>query len=179
MNGFTQGAFPVTLVLFAVEHMRMDSASVGLMLTMNVACMVLATEPATRLSDRVASRKTVMLPAMACAAGLTALQPLATGPWAFAALVGGTGLAQAVSMPSIPPIILDSVSHEERAHALAGRQMAQDLGALIGASSMGFVAGTLGIPAAMGAVAALQFGSVGLFAMRVPARPAEHRDSQG
>ena len=27
MNGFSQGAFPVTLVLFAVEHMQMSSTN--------------------------------------------------------------------------------------------------------------------------------------------------------
>ena len=49
MNGFSQGAFPVTLVLFAVEHMNMCSATVGGMLTANVTLMVLVL-PATKLS---------------------------------------------------------------------------------------------------------------------------------
>ena len=108
----------------------MESSQVGMMLTANVAMMVLATAPATRLSDR---------------------------------------------MPSLSPLILDSVSNEERAHALAGRQMAQDLGALLGASSMGFVANAFGIPTSMQVVAAMQFASAGFFALRVPRFPAVHK----
>ena len=155
--------------------MHMESYAVGGMLTANVACMVLATRPATVLSDRLASRKAIMVPAITAAAIFSGLQPFADGPWAFAALVGGAGLAQAVAMPSISPMILDHVTHEERARALAGRQIAQDAGGLLGASSMGVFAGVAGIPAAMETVALLQLASVGLFALRVPGRPAEHK----
>ena len=68
MNGFSQGAFPVTLVLFAVEHMQMSSSAVGGMLTLNVLGMVLTTTQATKLSDRMHSRKSLMVPAMSAAA---------------------------------------------------------------------------------------------------------------
>mmetsp|Transcript_16128 Transcript_16128/g.52142 ORF Transcript_16128/g.52142 Transcript_16128/m.52142 type:complete len:221 (+) Transcript_16128:123-785(+) len=170
---FPAGAFPVTLVLFATENVGMDSASVGGMLTANVALMVLLTAPATRLSDAARSRKSIMVPALAAAAVCTGLQSLAATPWSYAALVGLGGSASAFSMPSISPIILDSVAEEERARALAGRQMVQDSGALLGASGMGLVASVLGIPAAMQTVAALQLASVAIFALRVPSRPAE------
>ena len=51
---------------------------------------------------------------------------------------------------------------------MAGRQMSQDLGALIGAASMGFVGQSIGIPAAMMTVAVMQLASAGVFWMRVP-----------
>ena len=178
VNGFSQGAFPVTIVLFAIEHMHMTSSAVGGMLTANVACMVLATRPATKLSDHVTSRKDVMLPAMTLAAIFTGLQPLSDGPWTFAALSLCGGVSSAFSMPSISPLILDNVSNEERAHALAGRQMAQDSGALLGASSLGFVAGAFGIPAAMYTVAVMQLASAGLFAARVPRIAGAHNNVQ-
>ena len=78
-------------------------------------------------------------------------------------------------MPSISPLILDSVTDDERAHALAGRQMAQDAGALVGASTMGFVAHAFTIPAAMETVALLQLGAAALFAARVPRFPSKGR----
>ena len=173
MNGFAQGAFPVTLVLFAVEHMHMSSSAVGGMLTANVAVMVLATHPATALSDRVESRKTIMLPAMAAASVFTGVQPFAETAPQFALAVGLTGLFQAICMPSISPLILDHTTLAERPHALAGRQIAQDLGTLMGASSMGLVANMYGIPVAMQTVAVLQGASVLLFAQRVPSTTAK------
>ena len=168
MNGFSQGAFPVTLVLFAVEHMHMSSATVGGMLTANVTLMVLATAPATKLSDRLTSRKALMVPAMTANAIFSALQPCSHEAWQFAGLLVGSGLMQAVSMPSISPLILDCTTPDERARALAGRQMVQDLGGLLGASSMGVVAMHHGIPAAMETVAVLQGLAVLWFAARVP-----------
>ena len=173
INGFSQGAFPVTLVLFAVEHMNMSSASVGAMLTANVLVMVVTTAPATQLSDHVTSRKSIMVPAMAASAVFTGLQPLAASPYQFAGLVGCAGFASAISMPSISPLILDSTTADERPRALAGRQMMQDLGTLLGASSMGLVASVSGIPAAMETVALLQGLAVGWFALRVPRAPAK------
>ena len=168
MNGFTQGGFPITVVLFAVEHCGMSSAHVGLMMMANVALMVLTTGPATRLSDRLSSRKSIMVPAMSAAALFTAAQPLASDGLQFSVLVGLTGLAQAASMPSISPLVLDSVTASERASALAGRQMMQDAGTLLGATSIGALASVLGVPAAIEAVALLQGASVIFFALRVP-----------
>ena len=168
MNGFSQGAFPVTLVLFAVEHMQMSSSAVGGMLTLNVLGMVLTTTQATKLSDRMTSRKALMVPAMAAAAVFTALQPFSHDAWQFAGLLLGASLMQAVSMPSISPLILDCTTADERARALAGRQIVLDLGGLLGAGSMGLLASHHGIPVAMETVAALQALSVVWFAARVP-----------
>jgi len=171
MNGFAQGAMPVTFVLFAVEALQMSSASVGTMLTANVVLMVLATPFATRLSDRLPSRKTVMVPTIAATAAFTALQPLAPSPLVFACLFGGMGLSNAMWMPSVSPLLLDLISAHERAKAFAMRQMAQDTGALIGSASMGLVANTYGIATAIETVAALQAASVLFFALRVPGEP--------
>ena len=171
MNGFSQGAFPVTLVLFAVEHMQMSSSMVGGMLTANVAVMVLTTQPATKLSDRVESRKLLMVPAIGAAAAFTGMQPFCTDATQFALMVGITGFCQAIAMPSISPLILDNTTEAERSSALAGRQIAQDSGTLLGASSMGLVASLYGIPAAMQTVALLQAASVLLFWQRVPTLP--------
>jgi len=47
MNGFSQGAMPVTFVLYATEYLQMSSAAVGGMLTLNVLMMVLISAPVT------------------------------------------------------------------------------------------------------------------------------------
>lgn len=176
MNGFAQGATPVTLVLYATEGLGMSSAAVGGMLTANVLLMVLVSAPATKVSDRLASRKTIMVPALLATAGFTGLQPLAADPYVFSALVGVGAVANAVSMPSISPLYLDSVSNAERPKALAMRQMSQDVGTLVGASAMGAVAAGFpliglppqGIPTAMVTVAGLQGAAAAFFAARVP-----------
>ena len=168
MNGFSQGAMPVTFVLYATEALSMSSAAVGGMLTLNVLLMVLISAPATKISDRLVSRKSIMVPALLANAVCTGLQPLAATPLAFSAIVASGAVTSAVSMPSISPLYLDSVSTDERAKALAMRQMAQDVGTLVGASAMGAMASTYGIPAAMVTVATLQGTAAVYFAVRVP-----------
>jgi len=88
MNGFSQGAMPVTFVLYATEALQMSSGAVGGMLTLNVLMMVLISAPATKLSDRLVSRKSIMVPALFLNAASTMAQPLAATPLAFAAIVG-------------------------------------------------------------------------------------------
>ena len=171
MNGFSQGAMPVTFVLYATEALQMSSGAVGGMLTLNVLMMVLISAPATQLSDRLVSRKSIMVPALLLNAASTMVQPLAATPLAFAAIVGSGALTSAVSMPSISPLYLDHVDAEERATALAMRQMAQDVGTLVGASSMGAMAVAYGIPSAMVTVATLQGAAALFFALRVPRTP--------
>jgi predicted MFS family arabinose efflux permease len=171
MNGFSQGAMPVTFVLYATEALQMSSGAVGGVLTLNVLMMVLISAPATKLSDRLVSRKSIMVPALLLNAVSTMAQPLAATPLAFAAIVGSGALTSAVSMPSISPLYLDHVDAEERATALAMRQMAQDVGTLVGASSMGAMAVAYGIPSAMVTVATLQGAAALFFALRVPSTP--------
>ena len=66
-----------------------------------------------------------MVPALMAAAALTALQPLASSPLEFSALVAASSAASAVSLPSISPLFLDTVSEAERPCALAMRQSLQ------------------------------------------------------
>lgn len=165
-NGIGQGAMPITLVLYAAESVGMTSAAIGGMLTANVLLMVLASVPASRLSDGVADRRSVMIPALLASAAFLAAQPLAASPAQFAALVGLAGFSASMSMPSVSPLILDYTQPHERTRALAMRQMVQDGGALLGAGGAGVVASAYGIPAAIELVAGLQVGSAVFFALR-------------
>ena len=68
---------PVTFVLYATEALHMSSGAVGGMLTLNVLMMVLISAPATKLSDRLVSRKSIMVPALlAITLTLTPILPL-------------------------------------------------------------------------------------------------------
>ena len=148
------------------------------MLTANVLIMVVASVPASRLSDAVADRKSVMLPGTLAAAAFTAAQPLAGTQLEFAALVGLSCLGQSLSMPSISPLILDHVSPSERARALAIRQMVQDGGTLLGAAGAGVVASAYGVPAAIEVVASLQVAAVSFCALRAPWRTPQKAETK-
>jgi MFS family permease len=134
---------------------------------MSTPAMVTPAHPTgCRLSDRLPSRKAIMVPALAATACFSALQPMAADQYQFAVLVGATGLANSVWMPSVSPLLLDSTNEEERAKAFALRQMAQDTGSLVGAASMGLLAGMYGIPAAIHTTAVLQGAACAFFHFR-------------
>merc|ERR1740139_311878 len=167
-NGVGQGAMPITMVLYAVETVGMSSAAVGSMLTANVLVMVLASVSAARLSDRVADRKSIMLPALFAGTTFFAAQPLVTSAVSYALLVGASGFCQSLAMPNTLPLLLDHTNPSERARALALRQMVQDGGAMLGAAGAGVVASMYGVPVAIEMVAALQVTSVTFCAIRSP-----------
>ena len=177
MNGFSQGAMPVSVILFALEALSFSSMELGAMLTANVLLMTIVSHPATVLSDRLESRKTLMTPALLASAAFKALLPLATTQFQFTCFMSVSAVASAVSMPSISPLFLDYTSEAERAKALAMRQMSQDVGALIGASLMGIVASSMGTAAAINITAALQLISAGFFAQRVPSKRILNKNS--
>jgi MFS family permease len=134
----------------------------------NVLMMVLASVPASRLSDQVADRKAVMLPSLLAAAGFFAAQPFAETTTQYAALVGLNGLCSALAMPNTSPLILDHTEPSERTRALAMRQMVQDGGALLGAGGAGLVASAYGIPTAIELIAGLQVASIIFCGVRAP-----------
>jgi MFS family permease len=65
-------------------------------------------------------------------------------------------VGSALVMPNVSAYVIDNCLPQERAQALAMRSMANDVGMLMGASTMGFVAATLGVPAAMQITAGIQ-----------------------
>jgi sugar phosphate permease len=168
-----QGAMPVTFVLFAMENMGMDSATLGALLAANVLMMVGISRPATVLSDSVKSRKSIMVPTLAASAVLTGLQPFAPSALPFALLVAASSAGSAISLPSFSPVLLDHTTEAERSRALAMRQTTQDVGTLLGASTMGVVATHVGIPEALFTVAVLQGAAAAFFAVRTPALPVD------
>ena len=59
-------------------------------------------------------------------------------------------------MPNVTPFIMDNTTMKQRAQALAIRNMSQDVGILLGATSLGALAQITKVPAAMMATAGLQ-----------------------
>ena len=83
--------------------------------------MAAATPIFTKLADRVASRKMVMVPGMLGSAMMAAMQPYCDTQVQFLC-VGLTGaIANALVMPNVAAFIMDNSAQEDRAQALALR----------------------------------------------------------
>jgi|TARA_B110000208_G_scaffold35233_1_gene46571 MFS family permease len=128
-----------------------------------VLAMALVVKPVTMLSDRLGDRRMLLLPGLYGSALALSMQPMCETVIPYAALAVCGSLAGALTMPNVTPFILDHVRAEERADALAMRNVGQDGGTLVGAATMGLVASLAGVPVAMGATAALQAGAATLF----------------
>lgn len=108
--------------------------------------MAVATPIFTKIADHAQSRKQVMVPGMLGAAVMSGFQPYCDTSSQFlcVGLVGA--LANALVMPNIAAFIMDNSAQDDRAQALALRLMAQDVGMLVGASSMGVLAHMTDVP---------------------------------
>lgn len=137
MTGFTQGAAPVTTILYATESLGLSGSSIGLMFTGQIIVLAAMTHPATVLSDRLTDRKRAMVPAITFRALCMGCLPFCPTPEMFVGLFVVSAAGDAVSMVNVSPYIMDNTGPEERAQALSMRSMSQDGGMLAGAATMG------------------------------------------
>jgi len=170
-SGFANGAAPVSTVLFASELLDMSPSMIGLMFTAQVLAMGLCIQPATKLSDKIAAKKDssrlkVMLPGMLTSAFALSLQSQCWTPELFIGAGVLASMGNAFVMPNVSAFIMDNTKQDERAQALAMQRISQDVGLLLGASSMGLVASTYGVATAMLTTASLQATSAIFCAVR-------------
>lgn len=127
------------------------------MFTVCVLAMAVVVKPATAFSDKLRNRSRMILPGLVISAGCLAVQPMCGAVGTYVALQITRSVADAACvMPNVSPFIIDNTSAEQRAHALAMRNMGQDVGILLGATSMGVLSQVAGVPAAMYTTALLQ-----------------------
>lgn len=138
-------------VFFLIE------GELGAMFTVCVLAMAVVVKPATAFSDKLRNRSRMILPGLVISAGCLAVQPMCGAVGTYVALQITRSVADAACvMPNVSPFIIDNTSAEQRAHALAMRNMGQDVGILLGATSMGVLSQVAGVPAAMYTTALLQ-----------------------
>lgn len=177
-QGFAQGAGPVTSILVASEHLGMSPTAIGGLFTANVVVMAATMPFVARLSDRTPNRLRLIVPGVLINCAAFALQASCTAPEHFFALGLVGALGSAFVMPNVSAYVIDCTAAQERAQALAMRQMAQDLGVLVGASLMGVVSSMVGAPLAMQIAAGVQAAAAGFCAARAgmgPKRPGSLR----
>ena len=155
--GVLQGASPVTGILYATEVLDMSTGELGAMFTVCVLGMAVVVQPATTFSDKVKNRSTMLLPGLVISAGCLAVQPACTSVAAYASLQVLRSVADAAFvMPNVSPFIIDNTTEAQRGQALAMRNMGQDVGILVGATSMGVLSQLASVPTAMYTTAAMQ-----------------------
>lgn len=160
MSGMLQGAGPVTTILFATETLNMSPGELGIMFCFQILAMSVMIQPATALSDRYRNttcRSVLILPGLVVSAAILAVQPFSTTMWEFAGLGALRAICDAMFvMPNVTPFIMDTTTQEQRAQALAIRNMSQDVGILVGATSLGALSQFSSVPTAMFTAAGLQ-----------------------
>lgn len=160
MMGFGNGATPVTTILMAAEILGMGPGMIGTFFAVHTCSVGLAAPLVTKLSDKTPNRMRLIAPGLGVVSLAVYAQSMCTTlePFMLLSVVGGIGFAAVT--PNVTPYIIDHTIRSERAQALAMRSMAQDIGTLMGACTMGIVSTTFGAPFAMKVVAMCQGLSV-------------------
>lgn len=143
-TGWTAFGLRVALVpLFVTDVMGRSVGTIGLVLGMFAAGNALAVIPSGNLSDRM-GRRTLLIVGLAASGVATIWLGFATSlPWFLAAAFVG-GATAAVYMSPMQAAVADILGSEARAGApVAMVQMVHDLGAIVGATTVGWVAGHL------------------------------------
>ena len=166
INGLLQGSYAVTTMIYISEVLDFPPSEAGMMFTAAVFAMAVMTKPATDFSDwyvkenKTNCRSTLIVPGLGMAALATGMRGLEIFPSAlpFTALFVASHVASAALVsPNVTPFLVDATTEDQRAQALAMRNMAQTLGA---------VSQTVGVPEAILCSAALQALTMVFFAMQ-------------
>ena len=144
--GVTSGAMFALLPVFAAEQFGLGVAEIGKGFTALAAINLVGARAAAKVSDRY-GRKAVAGPAVVMMAASTALIPFAPTPEALGALwmVWGAG---ATCLGTAPTAYAADVSTEQqRGQAMALLRSSGDLGLMVGAGCIGFIAKYAGVVA--------------------------------
>ena len=160
--------------IFGTEVLGLDTAAVGLGLTLAALVHLALTWPAGRLVD-LAGRRTLSWTSHAAFAAVCLGLAYVTGLATFLLVLALFGAATAFSSVPPPAIVGDVVGEENTGLAVGALNTAGDLGSVLGPVMCGWLADTAGYPAAFGSAAVLLLaGAVAAFRMRetLPARAA-------
>jgi MFS family permease len=160
-DGMAWGLFPLW---FAAS--RLDIAQIGLLAALYPAVWGIAQLATGAWSDR-SGRKPLIVAGMWIQALGIAFVTLAPG---MAGAVSGSvllGIGTACVYPTLLAVVGDVAAPSWRASAVGVYRLWRDLGYVFGALLSGIIADTLGLAAAMGAVAALTFASGAVAAWRM------------
>ena len=152
--GVTSGAMFTLLPLFASEQFGVTAVELGQCFTALAVINLLGSQPAAYLSDRY-GRKTVTVPALILMVATAVCLPLAGSKEQLAALwvVWGVGVT---CLGTTPTAYATDINPEPvRGQALALLRSAGDIGLMLGAGSIGFIAKGFGIKAGFWTAAVL------------------------
>ena len=171
-QGSRDGAVPVTSMLFMYDQLAMSPKMVGMYMMAVVGTMLVFMKPAAALSDKYAShRPLIMAPAFCLPAVALAGQSLCTTVEPYFALGAITGGVVALQHSTTSPFIIDHAGGpDNRAQALALHTMSTDIGRVLGATTMGVIAGSAGIPIAMQATAGVGVAASAFFVVQTRPR---------
>merc|ERR1719242_112641 len=125
--------------------------------------MGLVSKPMARLSDTMkGERHRIMIPAFLANGACGLLIPNFPDIYHYVPLMMFSSAMLGCIFPNITAYILDIVKPEERTKALALRNTFQDLGIILGSTSIGYISMHVGIPSAMMLSGSLNFLSAGV-----------------
>jgi MFS family permease len=160
-DGMAWGLFPL---FFAAAQMNLSQ--IGTLAAIYPATWGMAQLVTGALSDRVGRKWLIVWGMWVQAAGIVAVV-FSSGFAGFASGAALLGVGTAMVYPTLLAAIGDVAHPQWRASAVGVYRLWRDLGYAIGAILAGITADLLGLPVAMGAVAALTFASGVLVAVRM------------
>lgn len=160
-NGWANFGVRVALVpLFVAEVLNAGPAMAGFALAAFAVGNVLVLNHSGRLSDRI-GRRPLILGGLVIAGVATAFSGFVTDVWVYLAVMAVAGVGAGMLNPAQQAAVADVVGNERSAGTvLAGFQMSQDVGAILGPIVVGMVAEHYGYGVAFALTGVVMFASM-------------------
>lgn len=160
-NGWANFGVRVALVpLFVVEVLQSGPQMAGFALAAFAVGNVLVLNHSGRLSDRIGRRPLIIGGLVVCGV-FTAFSGFITDVWVYLGVMGVAGVGAGMLNPAQQAAVADVVGNERSAGTvLAGFQMSQDVGAILGPIVVGMLAEQFGYGFAFAATGVIMAASV-------------------
>lgn len=159
------GAQFTLLPMLASEVFQLSPGSIGSLFALMAAVNALGAQPAAALSDKI-GRKWSLIPGALTVTLAVALLPFASTYAHLVSLLVLWGVGSALVSTSPAAYLADITTDRSRPRGLAILRSGGDLGLMMGAGVLGYVADVYGIPAALATNSALLAAASIFFGMR-------------
>ena len=136
--GVVQGLWNLGLLLYWDDELGLDTAQIGIALSVGMLAMMLGTIPAGAIADKIGRRPNMIIGGIIMAFGLS-LNLVVTDFWQVVLIVVISDIGGSISNPAVGAMLADIMLEEERGRVVGAYHMFQGTGNIVGFVMLGFL----------------------------------------
>ncbi|OGS55242.1 MAG: hypothetical protein A3K60_04875 [Euryarchaeota archaeon RBG_19FT_COMBO_56_21] len=136
--GVVQGLWNLGLLLYWYNELNLNTAEIGIALSVGMLAMMLGTLPSGVIADKIGRRPNMIIGGAVMVFGL-ALNLFVTDFWQVVVIVAIADIGGSISNPAVGAMLADIMLEEERGRVMGAYHTFQGMGNIVGLVLLGFL----------------------------------------